>query len=107
MKQLFLFLIVVCFGSSISTQFYKDWDDYNVNEFYQRKELKFGTLDENGDEISFVFIPPELKQGTYEVEISDLINDLYEIKGTGYYFRFRQYYGYAGYGDEGILEVVS
>lgn len=107
MKQIFLFIILSSLLSTIKAQSYKDWDDYNVDEFYVKKDLKYGTLDENGEEISFVFITTDLKQGTYEVEIADYENDLYQIKGTDYYVKFRGYYGYAGYGDEGILEVGS
>jgi hypothetical protein len=46
-----------------------------------------------------------LKTGKYEIEITNGPGDLYEIKGTNMFIKFRGYYGYAGYGEEGILVV--
>lgn len=62
-------------------------------------------LDESGNSIDFVFIKTELKIGKYEIEITDGPGNLYEIKGKGIYIKFRDYYGYAGYAEEGILDV--
>ncbi len=84
---------------------YEDWDSYSVEEFYEKIEVKSGTKDEDGDDISFVFVPSDLEQGLYRVEIADGAGDLYHIKGTEYYIEFRGYYGYAGYEEEGVLEV--
>jgi len=78
--------------------------EYNVEEFYRKVELD-DTLDENGDGIDFVFVKTEIKQGRYEVELTDGPGDLYEIKGTDYYVEFRSYFGYAGYGTKGLLIV--
>jgi len=107
MKSTCIFIIFFSFCFLLKAQSYEDWDDYDIQEFYVKKDLKPGALDEDGNEISFVFLPTEIKQGTYEVEIADYSSDLYEIKGTGYYCKFRGYYGYAGYGEEGILIVES
>lgn len=79
--------------------------EYAVEEFYRKVELQDGTLDQEGDEIEYVFITTSVKQGRYEVELTDGPGDLYEIKGTDYYVTFRGYFGYAGYGTEGLLIV--
>ena len=84
---------------------YKDWDSYSVDGFYEKIDVKSGTKDEDGDDISHVYVPTDLEQGLYLVEIADEVGDLYHIKGTDYYIEFRGYYGYAGYGEEGVLEV--
>jgi len=85
----------------------QDYEEHEIEEFYKKIEVDSGTLDEDGDEIDFIFVETELDQEKYEIEITDGPGDLYEIKGTNYYIEFRFYYGYAGYGEEGILEVGS
>ena len=83
----------------------QDYKEYKIEDFYQRIDLESGALDEDGRSIDFVFVKHQLDKGKYEVEITDGPGDLYHIKGTDYYIEFRMYYGYAGYADEGILEV--
>jgi len=100
MKALILSLILFTLNSS-------EREEYDIDEIYEKIDLDYGTLDEDGDDIDFLFSPTTIKQGTYEVEITDGPGDLYEIKGTNYYLKFRSYYGYAGYGDEGILIIGS
>ena len=87
--------------------FSQEYEEHEVEEFYEKIEVDDGTLDEDGDEIDFIFVQTDLDQEKYEIEITDGPGDLYEIKGTNYYIEFRFYYGYAGYGEEGILEVGS
>lgn len=57
--------------------------------------------------LTLFFVKTELKEGKYEIEITYGLGDLYEIKGTDMYIKFRGYYGYTGYGEEGILVVGS
>ena len=106
MKKYFILLsIAISFANAVYSQSYKDWDYENVEEFYEKVNTKNGTLGDDGRKINLVLIPTDIDRGIYEVEITDFKNDLYEIKGTDYYIKFRGYYGYAGYGDEGVLEV--
>jgi len=83
----------------------QDYEEHDVDEFYKKIDLDYGTLDESGQSIDFIFVKTELEQGKYEIEITDGPGDLYEIKGTDMFIKFRGYYGYAGYGEEGILVV--
>ena len=83
----------------------QDYEEHDIDEFYKKIDLDYGTLDESGSSIDFIFVKTELKQGKYEIEITDGPGDLYEIKGTDMFVKFRGYYGYAGYGEEGILVV--
>ena len=69
-----------------------------------KQDLASGSLDEDGDEIEYVYSKTEIKPGTYEISISSKSNDFYKIEGTDYYVRFTSYYGYS-YAQEGILEV--
>ena len=108
MKKLLLILTIVLSFQTVSfSQTYKNWEDEDVEEFYEKVQVKYGTLGEDGRKISFVLVPTTMKQGVYEVEIADYKNDMYEIKRTDYFVKFRGYYGYAGYGDEGVLVVGS
>lgn len=98
-------LVAVAFSWVSPTLAQEGWEEHLIDAFYTKIELTAGTLDENGSGISFVFVPTEIKTGVYEVEVTDGPGDLYEIKGTDYFCRFAYHYGYAGYGDEGVLKV--
>ena len=96
----FLLLASIAFGQSLD-----DLDSYTVDEFYEKIELEYGTLDENGNSIDFVFVKTELDAGTYEIDLTDGPGDLYEVKGTNLFITFNGYFGYAGYSEECILKV--
>jgi len=97
--------LLVVLGMPICSQSYYDWDNYDVDEFYEKVDLDYGTLDPNGDQIDYIYVEKEVEAGLYEIEITDADDDLYEVKGTNLFIKFTTYYGYAGYGEEGILEV--
>jgi len=109
MKNLIVFLLLIGASQTSFSQNLNELDSYTVDEFYQKLELDYGTLDEQGYQIDFIFIKtkPDLDAGKYEIEITDGPGDLYEIKGTDLFVKFRGYYGYAGYGEECILEITS
>ena len=94
-----LFAIITSFGQNL-----EDLESYSVDELYKKINLEYGTLDENGMHISFVFINTELEAGSYKIELTDGPNDLYEVKGTDIFISFRGYFGYAGYSTEFIFE---
>lgn len=98
----FILTLIILFFSLISHG--QKYEEHDISEFYKKVELD-DALDESGSSIDFVFVKTELKVGKYEIEITDGPGDLYEIKGIGVYIKFRGYYGYAGYGEEGILDV--
>lgn len=110
MKRI-LFSVYMIFGFSqvINAQNLEDLDSYDVEVFYKKVDLDNDTLDEDGDEIDFVFVKTKvgLDEGLYNIEITDGPGDLYEIKGTDLFITFRGYYGYAGYGEECVLEVTG
>lgn len=104
MKQLLVLVFFLSFSAQVNAQSYLDWYSYNVDQFYEKIDLDYGTLDEDGDDIDHIYVRANLEQGTYKVEISDETGDLYYLEGTDYYIEFTSYYGYA-YRDEGILEI--
>ncbi len=107
MMRLSLFFTIgfLIFSSSAIAQSLDDLDSYSVDEFYKKIELDYGTLDEDGQSIDFVFVKTDLESGIYEIELTDGPGDLYEVKGTDIYIEFRGYFGYAGYGTECIMKV--
>lgn len=79
-------------------------EKYEVEKLYKKVELDDGTLDEDGNEISFIFVETDLRDGEYKVEIGERVNsELYHIDGTDLYIAFR-YHTYLSRFDEGILE---
>lgn len=108
-KLMFYLGAVFMLSQSISAQNLDDLESYSVDDFYKKVELEPDSLDEDGDSIDFVFINTDvdLDEGLYEIEITDGPGDLYEIIGTDLFVTFSGYYGYAGYGEECILEVTS
>ena len=98
-------ILLILLTIPILSQSYYNWENYTVDKFYEKVDLDYGTLDQNGDQIDYIYIEKEVDAGIYEIEITDADGDLYEIKGTNLFIKFLTYYGYAGYGEEGILEV--
>ncbi len=96
------FVLVLLVPLNLSAQ---EYEEHGIDSFYKKIELDDGALDEDGDEIDFIFYETKIEEGQYEIEITDGPGDLYEVKGTDYFIKFRFYYGYAGYGDEGVLDV--
>lgn len=105
MNRTTIFLLTITLSLTCYQVFGQNYEEHDVDKFYKKIELENETLDETGQSIDFIFVKTELEAGKYEIEIADGPGDLYEIKGTDMYVKFRGYYGYAGYGEEGILVV--
>lgn len=82
-------------------------DSYTVEDFYKKVELDYGTLDEEGNSIDFIYVKTEIENGTYNIELEDVIGDLYQIKNTSIFLKLSGYFGYAGYGTECVLKVKT
>ncbi|ARV10671.1 hypothetical protein BTO05_00485 [Winogradskyella sp. PC-19] len=104
-KYIFSTTTLILFISFSFSQSLKDLDNYTVDEFYKKVELDYGTLDEDGDDIDYIYVKTEVDSGDYKIELSDGDGDLYEVKGTNIYIKFRGYFGYAGYSTECIMKV--
>lgn len=102
----FLAVILVLF-TSFKIDKTETLEEHSIDQVYSKVELDSGTLNEDGEDIDFIFVEDEIKAGRYEVSIADGPGDLYEINGTDYFIKFIGYYGYAGYGEEGLLIINS
>ncbi len=107
MKKIIVLLFLLIVGKVSFGQNLDDLDSYTVDTFYEKVDLDYGTLGEDGHYISYIFVKKEIDAGEYKIELTDAVNDLYEIKGTNLYIKFTGYFGYAGYSTECILKVGS
>jgi len=105
MKKTLIFLIFITISTISFGQNLNDLDSYTVDEFYKKVELDYGTLDEDGDEIEYVYVKTEVDKGDYKIDLTDGDGDLYEVKDTNIYIKFNGYFGYAGYSTECIMKV--
>lgn len=105
MKKTLIFLISITISTISFGQNLDDLDSYRVDEFYKKVELDYGTLDEDGDEIEYVYVKTEVDKGDYKIDLTDGDGDLYEVKDTNIYIKFNSYFGYAGYSTECIMKV--
>ncbi len=67
-------------------------DSYVIDEIYEKFDLDYGTLDDQGNSIDFIFLISDLETGTYEIELTDGPGDLYQVKGTDFYLTFNRYF---------------
>lgn len=108
MKNIFTILIILSSAQFSFCQAYKEWDSYTGEGLFKKLELPYGSLDQYGNQIysGGIYTPTTIKQGVYEVELKkDSSSDLFLIKGTEIYIKFRSSKPYSS--SEGILEVGS
>ncbi len=100
MKRLIVLLFVSVLFSSFTL---KTQDGHDVIAIYEKIDLDYGTLDDDGEPISFVLVKTQIDKGEYKVEIGDKLNSyVYNLRGTDFYIKFR-YSPYLYTFDEGIL----
>ena len=69
-------LSTISFGQNLD-----DLDSYLVDEFYKKVELDYGTLDEDGDEIEYVYVKTEINKGDYKIDLTDGYIEAEDIYG--------------------------
>ncbi|WP_027127245.1 hypothetical protein [Gelidibacter mesophilus] len=105
MRKTILFLTFAIISTLSFGQNLDDLDSYTVDEFYKKVELDYGTLDEDGNEIEYIYVKTEVDKGDYKIDLTDGDGDLYEVKDTNLFIKFNGYFGYAGYSKECIMKV--
>jgi hypothetical protein len=105
MKKIFLLLSFITLSTISYGQKLDDLDSYKVEGFYKKIELDSGTLDEDGDEIEYIYVKTKLDKGDYKIDLTDGDGDLYKVKENNIYIKFNGYFGYAGYSKKCILKV--
>ncbi len=80
-------------------------ETFEVSEVYKQVYLEFGSLDENGDPIDYVFEKSQMEVGEFNVVIRQGPGNLYEITGTSFYITFTRPFVKAEFGKECKLIV--
>ncbi len=100
MKKLLMLLFASILFSSFAL---RTQEEHDVVAIYEKIDLDYGTLDDDGEEISFILVKTKIDKGEYKVEIGDKLNSyVYNLRGTNLYIKFR-YSPYLYKFDEGVL----
>lgn len=99
---------VVLTSSTITTS--ASAESYDIAGIYEKVELKTGSkvLDSYGNvkEAKAVYVPAKIDTGKYEVELTRIDSNFYQICGTNLYIETKYCYEYATR-DDAILNVTS
>ena len=83
---------------------------YDIAGIYEKVELKSGAkvIDAMGSvsDASAVLVPTKVDEGKYEVELTRIDKDFYQICGTSLYIETKYCYEYATW-DDAILNITS
>ncbi len=85
-------------------------DSYDIAGIYEKVELKSGSkvLDSYGNvkDAKAVYVPTKIDTGKYEVELTRIDSNFYQIYGTNLYIETKYCYEYATR-DDAILNITS
>ena len=85
-------------------------DSYVIAGIYEKVELKSGSkvLDSYGNvkDAKAVYVPTKIDTGKYEVELTRIDSNFYQIYGTNLYIETKYCYEYATR-DDAILNITS
>ena len=102
-----LMAILFTSSSSLSTS---RANSYDITGIYEKVELKSGSkvLDSYGNvkDAKAVYVPTKIDTGKYEVELTRIDSNFYQICGTNLYIETKYCYEYATR-DDAILNVTS
>jgi hypothetical protein len=115
MKKIFKIVALVgCFTLFVSAERPAKMEvgssSYDIAGIYEKIELKSGAkvIDAMGSvsDASAVLVPTKVDEGKYEVELTRIDKDFYQICGTSLYIETKYCYEYATW-DDAILNITS
>ena len=115
MKNIFkIFALLGCFPLFVSAEHPVQMEvgssSYDIAGIYEKVELKSGSkvIDAVGSvsDASAVLVPTKVDEGKYEVELTRIDKDFYQICGTSLYIETKYCYEYATW-DDAILNITS
>lgn len=113
MKTLLKILaLALCFPLFISAKSMdsQDSESYTIYKIYEKIELDRGSkvIDSWGniEDAHAVLVPTEIDRGRYDVEITRISSNLYQICGTSLYIETKYCYEYATR-EEVLLNITS
>jgi hypothetical protein len=87
-----------------------DTESYTISKIYEKIELDNGSkvIDSwgNVEDAKAVLVPTEIDRGRYDVEITRISSNLYQICGTSLYIETKYCYEYATR-EEVLLNITS
>lgn len=105
-----LSLILIVLVSSASSWTSSSTKSYDLAGVYEKVELNAGSksMDTYGniEEAKAVFVPTKIDTGKYEVELTRIDSNFYQICGTNLYIETKYCYEYATR-DDAILSITS
>lgn len=85
-------------------------DSYDIAGIYEKVELKDGAkvMDSYGNikDAKAVYVPTKIDTGKYEIELTKIDSNFYQIYGTNLYIETKYCYEYATR-DDAILNITS
>lgn len=109
-RQTLLFTTVIIILSASTSIKGAEANNYDIAGIYEKVDLKSGSkvLDSYGNvkEAKAVYVPTKIDTGKYEVELTRIDSNFYQICGTNLYIETKYCYEYATR-DEAILNVTS
>ena len=108
--RLLLLLLTTVLVSSASSVLYTSSKIYDLAGVYEKVELESGSksMDSYGNikDAKAVFVPTKIDTGKYEVELTRIDSNFYQICGTNLYVETKYCYEYAAR-DDAILNITS
>lgn len=109
--RLLIFALTVPVVLSASTPFLTySADSYDIAGIYEKVELKDGAkvMDSYGNikDAKAVYVPTKIDTGKYEIELTKIDSNFYQIYGTNLYIETKHCYEYATR-DDAILNITS
>ena len=107
-----IFSLAVCIPLFVSAKPMDshDTESYTIYKIYEKIELDRGSkvIDNWGniEDAQAVLVPTEIDRGRYDVEITRISNNLYQICGTSLYIETKYCYEYATR-EEVLLNITS
>ena len=108
------FVLIACFPLFVSAEHPVQMEvgssSYDIAGIYEKVELKSGSkvIDAMGSvsDANAVLVPTKVDEGKYEVELTRIDKDFYQICGTSLYIETKYCYEYATW-DDAILNITS
>lgn len=107
-----LLLLLICVPIFVSADYITNStaSSYDIANIYEKVELKDGSksIDSYGNvkEVKAVLVPTKIETGKYQVEITRIDSDFYQICGTSLYIETKYCHEYAQR-EEAILNITS
>lgn len=109
MKLFLLRLLFLLTPSLLIGQYLEDTDTWEVEEIYQIIDVPFGALGlfwGGYEELSNLLVPTDIDKGVYQIQLEEIAENLYQIRGTDICLKLKHSYLANKYSLKGIGTTV-